>query len=239
MADIDRCLEILPQEDRTKAREWLQAVLDITEDDDSHSRQAYLQDFFNNWTYIARHCRPGTAGALFETVSPGILANELIWAAIFLESGADAQEVREMADNGFFECGPQIDDPEQPGQLGVITVKDALTETHFLTDRYQLEHPFRHLNAARKLMLEQDITFTEALQAMCRYNSDRSLYVQQISDRHLAALELSKNTSTAVGGRVLRDVVGQSEHVFRNRHLERLKPHGYQGEISYPTMEPY
>lgn len=115
--------ELIPAEHHEKAREWMQILDNLTEDDTPEERLDYKRRYMTQWSFAFSNLRPGAAEKVFYNKEDVVLVlSEVLLGVMYRDCICTDKELDVLIKNGHLQCGPTVYEPRTPGQLGLYRV---------------------------------------------------------------------------------------------------------------------
>lgn len=110
--------DMLQSDDKTPVLDWVTFAYELAEGSET-SLAAELDDVYHAMCYVRNNF---SYEVLEQSMRTTMLANEIIYGAMFFQQGADAGTVRGLAENGTLECGYIPSGADEVGTLSLVRI---------------------------------------------------------------------------------------------------------------------
>ena len=124
-----------------------------------------VRGLLNSLSFVSRHFSAATAQGVYEIIQHGsaALPDEMVAAAVYLESGSTPQAVAEMAEVGSLMCFHQPGSANEPSPLAVCSLLESGASREFYTLHFGAFDPDTALRSAQQYAHDRQLSVTDAL----------------------------------------------------------------------------
>lgn len=124
-----------------------------------------VQALLTSLQFIARNFSERTLQGAYEIIRCGsaALPDEMVAAAVYLESGSTPQAVAEMAEVGSLMCFHQPGSANEPSPLAVCSLLESGASREFYTLHFGAFDPDTALRSAQRYAHDRQLSVTDAL----------------------------------------------------------------------------
>lgn len=152
--------QTLSSPDAESTEEWYTYGLDMC-DEFSYS---FLEQMITSFGFLANNFSPETVQAVYGSISCAtLLPSELVAAAVYMQNGAPAQRIAELADQGCLMCFHTPRSADENSPLALLTVQENGKSKTFYTVDFGSFQPEKTLYRARVFAKEQAVSVTNAV----------------------------------------------------------------------------